>query len=278
MERRKVLILICIFIIGIIIVGLGIGYYIFDNKDKQIETDIKKALEQELRLTNKTVEYGTEINLLDENKIAKDNEKIVTKIYIGDTEVTTYKFDEIGKVEFTEVTYTYYTTFLNQEKRVEVKRISTYTVEDTKNPIIEGVSDKTITIGDNIDLKEGITARDEIDGNIEIITEGDVDTNTAGEYNVKVIAKDKNGNITEETYVVKVNNKLEEKQEINTNKATENNSSKNSISTNSSNNSQSVNKNTQEEQTTYNYETYGNKIYFEEDRGTNGNYSEKFTW
>lgn len=275
MRKSKSLILICIIIVSII-VGLGIGYYILDNKDKQKEANIRKMLEQEFRLSNRTVEYGTTMNLLNEkeksNTLSK-NIEIYYNIYSGDNKVTDYKFNEIGEVKFTEVNYAYYKDFLNQTKKIEVERVSTYIVEDTKKPIIEGVTNKEITVGDSIDLKEGIIARDEIDGDLEIVIEGNVDTNIAGEYNVKVIAKDKNDNTTEETYVVKVNNKPEIK---NNNSRNTNNSSKSSVIKKETDNSKSTNKN--EEQSTYNYETYGDKIYFEEDRGENGNYSEKFTW
>ncbi len=274
MKKSKKLVLICVIIIGIIIVGLGIGYYILDNKDKQKETDIRKVLEQELGLSDRIVEYGTEINILDE--MPKNvNFNYDKKIYVGDKEITDYKFDEIGEIKFTEVNYTYYNSFLNQTKKVEVKKVSTYTVEDTKKPIVEGVTDKEITVGDSIDLKEGIIARDEVDGDLEIIIEGNVDTNTAGEYTVNVMAKDKNGNITEDTYIVKVNNKSEAQKKTNRNVSSSSNSSANK---NTSNNAQSTSGNTKGEQSTYNYETYGDRIYFEEDRGENGNYSEKFTW
>lgn len=282
MKKSKSLIVICVIIIGIIIVGLGIGYYILDNKDKQREANIRMMLEQELRLLDKTVEYGTTINLIDENRISNNLLEDIENyydIYVGDNKVTDYKFNEIGEVKFTEVNYAYYKNFLNQPKKVEVKKVSTYTVEDTKKPIIEGVADKEITVGDNIDLKEGIIAKDEVDGEVDVIIEGNVDTNTSGEYPIKVIAKDNNENTTEETYIVKVNNKPEVKVEAKSNNSRNtNNSSKSSVNKNTSNNSQNTNGKTQEEQSTYTYKTYGDKIYFEEDRGENGNYSEKFTW
>lgn len=280
MKKNKKIIVICVIIIGIVIVGLCIGYYILDNKDKQKEADIRKVLEQELRLSDKIVEYGTEINLLNENKISNAEFESVDanyNIYLGDNKVTTYKFDELGEIQFTEANYEFYKNFLNQTKKIEVERVSTYTVEDTKKPIIEGVSNKEIIVGDNIDLKDGITARDEVDGNLDIVVEGEVDTNIAGEYNIKVIARDKNDNTTEETYIVKVNNKPEVKKEIKSNNSgNTNNSSKNPSKKNETNNSKNTSKET--EQSTYNYQTNGDKIYFEEDRGENGNYSEKFTW
>lgn len=280
MKKSKSLIVICVIIIGIIIVGLGIGYYILDNKDKQREANIRMMLEQELRLLDKRVEYGTTINLIDENRISNNLLEDIENyydIYVGDNKVTDYKFNEIGEVKFTEVNYAYYKNFLNQLKKVEVKKVSTYIVEDTKKPIIEGVADKEITVGDNIDLKEGIVARDEVDGNLDIVVEGKVDTNTVGEYNIKVIAKDRNDNTTEETYIVKVNDKVEIKKEIKSNnRRNTNNSTKSSANEKGTNASKGTNEQT--EQSTYNYKTNGDRIYFEEDRGENGNYSEKFTW
>jgi len=270
MKSTKRLIFIGIVIIGIILF-LGSAYYLLDRKDKVKEERIKMMLQQEFSLSDKIVEYGSEINLLEE----KNNKEILSKIYVDDEEVTTYKFEKLGEVEFTEVNYAYYSTFFNKEKKIEVKKVSTYTVEDTMKPILEGVSDKTITVGEDIDLKEGITARDEVDGILEIVVEGEIDTNTVGEYNIKVMAKDKNENVTEDTYTLRVNSKPEVKKQT-TNSIT--NKANGSTNKSSVNNHKETKNKEETEPATYTYETYGDKIYFEEDRGQNGNYSEKFTW
>lgn len=270
--KSKKLILVIVIIIGIVVIGLCVGAYILNNKDKEKIAYIQEMLKQELRLSDRTIEYGTEINFIEED----ENKGTNHKFYIDNHEISNYKFDKLGNIEIYEINYTYYTNFLNQTKKIEVNKVSTYMVEDTKKPIIEGVSDKEIIVGDSIDLKAGIVARDEIDGILDIVIEGEVDTNTSGEYYIKVIAKDRNDNTTEVTYVVRVNNKQEVRKEtknINTNK-----SSKDSVNKDTSNKSQSTNGKSQEEQSTYQYKTYGDKIYFEEDRGEKGNYSEKFTW
>ena len=293
--------LICIVIIGIILLGLIVGFFIVENNDKQKEAKIKSELEQEFVLEDKTVEYGSEVNFYNEKEVSDENgsDKIVSKIYIGDEEITTYKFDKVGEVKFTQVNYAYYKTFFNNTKKVEVEKETTYIVEDTRNPIIEGVSDKTITVGDGIDLKDGIIARDEVDGKLEIAINGEVDTNTPGEYNINVIATDKNNNVTEISYKVIVNEKKEtqigKNETINSNNTDQGNTNKTTTSDSNNVNQSNTNKttmgnsnntkqennnnnNTTEETSTYNYETYGNRIYFEEDRGENGNYGEKFTW
>lgn len=165
------------------------------------------------------------------------------------------------------------------------------------------LTDEEITEGDTIDLKQGITARDEIDGNLEIVVEGEVDTNKVGEYEIKVKATDNN---TEVTYKVKVNAKPEEVSESTTtqsNQSTQsttnksnnsttnktinsNTSSTNNKTTANSNASNQANKTTEstsdktelpDEPTTYTGETDENKYSFQ-DRGEGGNYGEKFTW
>ena len=94
MKKSKSLIVICVIIIGIIIVGLGIGYYILDNKDKQREANIRMMLEPELRLSDKTVEYGTTINLLDENEIFNS--------LLEDIEIE-YEFDLLRLIIFVDI-------------------------------------------------------------------------------------------------------------------------------------------------------------------------------
>ena len=266
MKKRNIWI-ICIIIVTIILLGLVIGFLILNYKDKQKESQIKEELEKKFILNNETVEYGTEINFSNE----KDIKSI---IYFNDEAIDTYKFNEIGEVKFTEVNYEYYNTFLNKPKKVEAKKEFIYIVEDTNKPIIEGIEDKHITVGDDIDLKEGITAKDAVDGNLEILVDGEVDINTAGEYTVKISAKDKNNNITEAEYKVIVDKKEEKK----TSNSSNNESTINKNETNNSSSNKKQEQNNTNETRTYTYETDGNKYYFEEDRGENGNYGEKFSW
>ena len=75
-------------------------------------------------------------------------------------------------------------------------------VKDTIYPVINGLSDKTIYVGDNINLEEGIMAVDEKEGEVSFTVEGNVDNKKAGTYEVLVKATDHNGNVTEDTFKV----------------------------------------------------------------------------
>lgn len=290
MKRSKIILGITIGIL-IIAVGLGITYYALTKKENKVIAQIKQDLENKVTLEDKVYEYGSEITL---QKLNLDSN---VKVYINDQELNSgYKFAEVGEYKLkAEISQTY-KNFLNKEEIIIAEKEATIKVEDTKKPIIEGVTDKEITEGDTIDLKQGITARDEIDGNLEIVVEGEVDINKVGEYEIRVKATDKNNNTTEVTYKVKVNAKHEEvvKGGTNTNSSnkstqtptnkssygTKNNTAKNATNkstSNKTNNTTESKSTTSNEQSTYTGETDGNKYYFQ-DRGEDGNYGEKFSW
>lgn len=80
-------------------------------------------------------------------------------------------------------------------------------IEDTVAPEIKlsGTEVKTILLGGKYE-DEGATAADNCDDNIEIASEGTVDTDTTGEYTIKYSAKDETGNESEKKRTVKVIN------------------------------------------------------------------------
>lgn len=83
-------------------------------------------------------------------------------------------------------------------------------IEDTDAPVINGIQDREITVGDDIDIMEGIVAVDYIDGVVETTIEGEVDTKTAGEYTITVKATDNSGNTAEQSFKVTVKEKVED--------------------------------------------------------------------
>ncbi len=290
--------------ISIILIGTAITYYALTKRDNKEIARIKQDLENKLTLENRAYEYGSEIKLQELN--LDDN----VKVYINNQELNdTYKFTEVGEYKLKAETSQTYKRFLNKEEIITANKEVIINVEDNNKPTINGVSDKEITEGDNIDLKQGITARDEIDGDLEVIIEGEVDTNKVGEYEIKVKATDKNNNTTEVTYKVKVNAKTEEvvksenlsssnqrytnkssksttgkstnsKKNNTTNKVKNNSTTQNksNITTNKDNSGSTSNSSTSsEEQATYQGTTDGQKYYFQ-DRGEEGNYGEKFSW
>lgn len=293
--------------LSIILIGIGITYYAVIKRDNKEIAKIKHNLENRLTLENKAYEYGSEIKLQELN--LDDN----VKVYVNSQELNgTYKFTEVREYKLKAEMSQTYKRFLNKEEIITANKEVIINVEDNNKPTIDGVSDKEITEGDNIDLKQGITARDEIDGNLEVIIEGEVDTNKVGEYEIKVKATDKNNNTTEVTYKVKVNAKTEEvvksdnlsssnqstqtytnkssksttgkstnsKKNNTTNKVKNNSTTQNksNITTNKDNSGSTSNSSTSsQEQATYQGTTDGQKYYFQ-DRGEEGSYGEKLSW
>lgn len=67
---------------------------------------------------------------------------------------------------------------------------------DVDTPILEGITDMTIKVGDSFDPKNGITAKDDVDGDLTsaIKITGNVDTAKPGAYILEHTVTDKSGN------------------------------------------------------------------------------------
>lgn len=77
---------------------------------------------------------------------------------------------------------------------------------DTNAPTLVGIDDTEITIGDTFDPLAGVSATDEVDGDVtsSITVSGTVDVNTVGNYTLTYTVTDSDGNETEETRTVVV--------------------------------------------------------------------------
>ena len=236
-KTRKVLKVVGLILGILLLVGgaiLGTGYFMYNKKKEQSDAEIAKltkVLETATKEYKEEIEYGTSweyndflTNLVKQDKLEKDT-KIV--IMVDKEEIKkdeSYKFLKAGDIKIeikVEDTYNYkilkeHTEVIKKDKTLTLK------VMDTKMPVIEGVSDKTITVGDTIDLKNGITAKDEVDGDLEIIIEGEVDNKKAGTYTIKVKATDKNGNEAEAEFKVTVKEKTVTKPSTSTKPSTGN--------------------------------------------------------
>ena len=73
-------------------------------------------------------------------------------------------------------------------------------------PVILGVANKTIKVGDSFDAKAGVTATDEEDGNLtsKITVTGSVNSKVAGQYTITYNIIDNDGNKTTQSMVVSV--------------------------------------------------------------------------
>lgn len=114
-----------------------------------------------------------------------------TNVSIEDYQIDT---DVIGKKDIE-----FYYTF--QDKKY-VYRTSVEVV-DTEDPKIFGSSSRTVLVGYDGNLCNGITYGDNYDGQPECRIEGDIDFETAGKYDVELVVTDVSGNST--NYNVTVN-------------------------------------------------------------------------
>ena len=182
---------------GAIIILILIIIFVISQMD-QVKVDFK--------LKENVIEYGSDPSKIEWEKLSETNgNKITVKEFdtkkVGQTDIVfTVCLDDTCK-EFTE--------------QVEIK--------DTKNPEIKFKKEKLeITEGDKFDPVSNIeSVKDPIDGNIkksddkELTKDGyiitsDVKADKAGEYTVKIIAYDVNGNKAEQSYKVAVKEKPKE--------------------------------------------------------------------
>ncbi len=175
-----------------------------------------------------TIEYGSELKIED----LTDQEGIKLK------EVKEYDAKKIGEQTITAV----FTDASDKEIEQEV----ILTVKDTKKPEITLNKDKVeITAGDKFDAKSNVkSVKDPVDGDLKYSDKkdlvkngyqitGSVDTKKAGNYKLKVVAYDKNGNKVEKEFTVKVKEKPKEEAAQPSNQPSGNTYSNNSGSTTS---------------------------------------------
>ena len=77
--------------------------------------------------------------------------------------------------------------------------------EDTEAPVIFGVHDITIYVGEGISYFSGVYAEDNVDGNVQVTVEADsVNTKAAGKYTITYYATDAAGNTASKTAKVTI--------------------------------------------------------------------------
>lgn len=221
-NKYKIIIIILSILLIIGLAGLGYIFYKRQSNEKTRELEIKnleKNLQSIVLDYKDSIEYGTiwsledfYNNLIKKDKLDKKTSLDILVNLVGIDETINYQFKKVGNIKITIIlTKPYkYTILKSYKEDLIVKKDLELKVEDTKLPVIKGVQDKTITVGDTIDLLEGLEASDEVDGKLEIKLEGTVDTNKAGTYEIKVSCYDMNGNTSEATFKVIVNEKTKQ--------------------------------------------------------------------
>lgn len=239
-EKSKLgkIIIILVIIITVILVVTGIYMYhnITSNKtihQQEIER-IRAQNESALIEYNEPIEYMTVLTydemtskLVDQSKL---QDETCIEVYINGQRVSEedqIKFENVGETTIETHLRKNYKYKLIKEHTTDIenyKKLSIM-VQDTIIPILNGVSDKNITVGDELNVLDGITATDEREGELTPQFEGEVDTSKEGAYTVKIFATDKNGNKAEQQMTVNVKAKEISKNENNDKSTSTNNSS-----------------------------------------------------
>ena len=154
--------------------------------------------------TNKTIKVGDKFDPISGvTAIDKEDGDLTSKIKVEgkvDTNkagkyTLTYKVTDSANA----------TTIVKRVITVEDKTITPPPVENTK-PVLNGVVDKEIKVGDKFDPMSGVTAIDKEDGDLtsKIKVTGKVDTNKAGKYTLTYKVTDSANATTTESRVITV--------------------------------------------------------------------------
>ena len=159
-----------------------------------------------IKATDKTITVGDTFDpMADVTAEDAEDGNLTTKIVVEKNDVKT---DVAGKYE---VTYK-----VTDNQGASFTKSITVTV-NPKMEVLNAVptidaADKTITVGDTFDPKDGVTATDAEDGDLTakiIVEKNDVDTTKAGKYEVTYKVTDRQGATRTKTITVTVNPKME---------------------------------------------------------------------
>ena len=149
-------------------------------------------------LEDVTINAGQAFNLMDSVKAVDVNGNTVNVSVSSDKELN---LD-------TEQDTTYKITYSATDSRGrKTEKSINLTVKGNKAPVIEGVKNHTLKVGDSFDPKAGVTVTDE-DENIELVVESNVNTNIPGVYKVIYKATDSGNKTTIVESSVVVNPKM----------------------------------------------------------------------
>lgn len=149
--------------IGVGLLGLLVGCQVQSNTtNKEINA---------LRASKLTVEYGSVVK--PENLIIKTSGTIVNI-----PKIDTYKIGESEVILSVD----------GVEQKIKL------TIVDTKIPEIKGPERIESKVGTDVDFNNTFSAGDLVDGALPVKIEGTFDKNTEGEYKLRAVTEDKNGN------------------------------------------------------------------------------------
>lgn len=173
--------------------------------DVTVVGNVKPVVKPTITVKNRTIKVGEKFNPL-EGITAKDSEgtDITSKLRVEENTVDSSK---PGNYVVVVSVVDSHGTSAVANYIVEVTQSETPTKpdKDTKPPVIEGLEDITLKVGDRFSPKEGITVKDDVDGSPKLeVVENTVDTSKPGTYVVVYQASDASGNKTVQSIKVVV--------------------------------------------------------------------------
>lgn len=180
-NNKLLIVIISVLLIAIII---GISYYLYDKKQKEIEA-------RKLKVTlndNLNVEVNTETKLNDFVKNIKNGE-----LTNGEDIVDT---SSLGEKELV--------LLLKNIDNLEEKYPFKIKIIDTEVPTIEAKKEITSYIGNDVNLLEGVKVSDNSKEEITPKVIGEFDKNKAGKYDLKYEVTDSSGNKAEYDFILNI--------------------------------------------------------------------------
>ena len=165
-------------------------YEVVDNKGAKTVKEITvTVLKNQAPVIN-----AQDVTITEGDKFDAKKHATATDAEDGTLPVTVVKSD-VNPDKYGEYHVTYSAT---DKKGLKTEKTITVTVNPRQQdlnaaPTFEGLSDKTIMLGDEFDPKAGVTAKDAEDGEIEFTVKGKVDSTKVGAYELTYTAKDSKG-------------------------------------------------------------------------------------
>lgn len=169
MNKKKIIIIICIIILGCII-----GTLLYEKYKFKLVINFSKT----------ELEYGSEVYV---NSIVEDS-----NVTIMDSQIDTFNLGDTKQK----------LTYLNNRGKEKTYEYSV-TIIDTEKPLILG-GNKYTTVGNDIDLLKSVICADNADQSPSCEVEGDYDITVAGKYNLKYVSVDSSNNKTTKDFYLSV--------------------------------------------------------------------------
>ena len=134
---------------------------------------------------------GNEIDLLKEVSVTDNSGEEITVTVEG-----SYDIHTVGEYQ---LKYVAYDSSLNQAEKAFV-----LAVVDRESPVIAFTNYLEISVGNEVDLLEGVSVTDNSGEEITVTVEGSYDINKAGTYELKLVACDSSLNKAEEKFILRV--------------------------------------------------------------------------